>query len=120
MDASHMVSGGPLTCVAYTRDGSGSFLLAASGCVVRLYSAATGTHVRRLEGHTAPVTNVAHSAAVVLQALSSGLDGRLILWDLDEACALRTICVGLPILAMALDETQPSSAFVLTGLAPAP
>ena len=118
-----MISGGSLTCIAYTRDGNGSYLLAASGCVVRLYSTATGAHVRRLEGHSAPVTSVSHSLgrlhqSDVMQALSSSLDGRLIVWDLDEATALRTFCIGLPIVSMALHETQPDSAFVLTGMAP--
>ena len=73
--------------------------------------------MRLLEGHTATVTAVAHSPTVVLRALSAGLDGRLIVWDLDEAAALRVVCVGLPILSMAIDAAAPDSAFVLTGAA---
>ena len=92
-------------------------LLACSGCVIKLYSAATGVQVRLLQGHTADVTAVTHSPTSVLQALSAGLDGRIILWDLDEAFALRSICVGLPILSMVLHPLQSDSAFILTGRA---
>ena len=62
-------SGGLLSCVTFTRDASGSFLLAASGTVIKLFSAATGAQVRSLEGHTATVTAVAHSPTAVLQPL---------------------------------------------------
>ena len=40
-------SGGLLSSISYTHDGS--FLLAASGHVVKLFSAATGAQVRTLE-----------------------------------------------------------------------
>ena len=110
-------SGGVLKRVAYTRDPQGSFLLACSGCVVKVFSAATGVQVRLLKGHTAEVTAVAHSPTSVLQGLSAGLDGQVILWDLDEAIALRTICVGLPIISMVLDSVQLATAYILTGAA---
>lgn len=108
-------SGGLLTAVAFTRDGAGSFLLACSGCSVKVYSSTTGAEVRVLSGHTAEVTAVAQSPTSVLQAISAGLDGRIILWDLDEGIALRTICVGLPIVSMVLDTVQRDCAYVLTG-----
>ena len=110
-------SGGLLSSISYTHDGS--FLLAASGHVVKLFSAATGVQVRTLAAHTASVTAVAHSPTAILQAYSAALDGRVILWDLDEAAPLRTICVGLPILSMVLDPTRPETAFILTGAVPA-
>ena len=45
-------SGGQLSCVAYTHDAQGSFLLAASGHNVKLFSTATGAQVRRPLKHT--------------------------------------------------------------------
>ena len=114
MSAGTRASGGMLTRMAYTTDSK--FLLCCSGCVVKLFSTATGAQVRLLEGHTAEVTAVAHHPTSVLQAFTASLDGRILLWDLDEAIVLRVICVGLPILAMALDAAQPeASAIVLTG-----
>ena len=107
-------SGGVLTHVAYTTDSK--FLLCGSGCVVKLYSTATGAQVRQLEGHTDEITAVAHHPTSVLQAFSASLDGRIVLWDLDEAIILRVICVGQPILSMALDAAMPEAkAIVLTG-----
>ena len=53
-------------------------------------------------------------ASNVFQGLSAGLDGRILLWDLDDATILRAFCVGRPILAMSLHATMPSTAFVLT------
>ena len=54
-------SGGLLSCITFTRDPTGSFLLAASGSVIKLFSTATGAQVRLLEGHKSTVTAVAHS-----------------------------------------------------------
>ena len=105
-------SGGLLQRVAYTADSK--FLLCCSGNVIKIFSTATGTQVRVLEGHTAEVTAVAHRSTSVLQAFSASLDGRLLLWDLDEAIVLRSICIGLSIVDMALDAARPDVAFVLT------
>ena len=107
-------SGGVLSHVAYTTDSQ--FLLCCSGCVVKLFSTATGAQVRLLAGHTAEVTSVVHHPTLVLQAYTASLDGRILLWDLDESIVLRVICVGQPIISMALDAAEPAAkAFVLTG-----
>ena len=105
-------SGGAIHCVAYLD--TGSYLLACSGCAIKLFSTETGVQVRLLEGHTDCVTAVAQSRASSLQAYSAGLDGRIVLWDLDEANILRVICVGLPVLSMVLNPSDPYGAFLLT------
>ena len=107
-------SGGLLTRIAYTSDSK--FLLCCSGYVIKLFSTVTGAQVRTLVGHTAEVTAVVQHPTLELQAFSASVDGRILLWDLDEAKVLRVVCVGLPILAMALDaaQTEPT-AIVLTG-----
>jgi hypothetical protein len=107
-------SGGLLTRIAYTSDSK--FLLCCSGYVIKLFSTVTGAQVRTLVGHTAEVTAVVQHPTLELQAFSASVDGRILLWDLDEAKVLRVVCVGLPILAMALDAAQPEpTAIVLTG-----
>ena len=98
--------------VAYTTDSK--FLLCCSGCVIKVFSTATGAQVRLLKGHKDEVTAVAHHPTSVLQAISASLDGCVVLWDLDDAIVLRVVCIGVPIVAMAsLIHTE--RAFVLTG-----
>ena len=106
-------SGGLLQKVAFTSDSK--FLLCCSGCVVKCFSATTGAPLRLLDGHSDEVTGVAHNPASPLQAYTASLDGRILLWDLDEAIVLRTICVGLPIVALAVDPASPDTGFILTG-----
>lgn len=98
--------------LAFTTDSK--YLLCCSGTAVKLFSIETGALLRVLDGHTADVTAVAHVTSNVFQALSAGLDGRILLWDLDDATLLRAFCVGQPIVAMALHPTVPTTAFVLT------
>ena len=73
-------------------------LLCCSGCVIKVFSCATGSQLRLLVGHTDEVTSVAHSLTSVLQAFSSSLDGMIMQWDLDDAVMLRCFCIGRPIL----------------------
>ena len=98
--------------VAFTTDSK--HMMCCSGAAVKLFSCETGALLRVLEGHTEDVTAVSNVASNVFQGLSAGLDGRILLWDLDDATILRAFCVGRPILAMSLHATTPSTAFVLT------
>ena len=107
-------SGGPLVeqCISYTTDSK--YLLCGSGTVIKLFSCATGALLRSLEGHTKRVTAVAHSTTNRLQAFSAGLDGFVILWDLDDAIILRCFCLGQPISSMACHASDPTKAYVIT------
>ncbi|KAL1528976.1 hypothetical protein AB1Y20_010297 [Prymnesium parvum] len=104
--------------VAFSSDSK--YLLCCSGCVVKLFSCATGAQLRLLVGHSDEVTAVAHSTTSVLQAFSAALDGLIIQWDLDEAVLLRCFSVGRPILAFSLTSAAPDLGFVLLGGAAAP
>jgi NET1-associated nuclear protein 1 (U3 small nucleolar RNA-associated protein 17) len=109
-----MQAGGSLVERPLEFTSDSKYVLCCSGTAVKLFACETGALLRVLDAHTDGVTAVAHVASNVFQALSAGLDGRILLWDLDDATVLRAFCVGRPIVAMALHPTAPATAFVLT------
>jgi hypothetical protein len=83
-------------------------------CVLRLLDLQTGQVVARLEGHTAPLVDVAVSADGGL-ALSCSLDGEARLWDLRQRRSLRRL--GDPDVFFLFGAFTPDGRQVLTASA---
>uniref|UniRef100_A0A7S0P4M7 WD repeat-containing protein 75 second beta-propeller domain-containing protein n=1 Tax=Calcidiscus leptoporus TaxID=127549 RepID=A0A7S0P4M7_9EUKA len=114
------VSGGSLLDgpIAYTKDSK--YIIAPAASALKLFSCSSGELLRVLNAHTEQVTAVCHSPTNSLQGISASLDGRIIVWDLDDAVPLRTFALGVPIAAMVSDATLPGKVIVLTSSGEAP
>jgi WD40 repeat protein len=113
----------PVLSVAFSRDGrqavsGGGAVEAAEGeelpldCTMRLWDVATGTLVRRFEGHTGPVRAVAFHPDG-RRVFSGGLDGTILLWDRDTVREHRRVAGQLaPVECLAL---APNGRYLLSG-----
>jgi WD40 repeat protein/tRNA A-37 threonylcarbamoyl transferase component Bud32 len=79
---------GPLTCVAFSRDGRMA-LAAGADFSLRLWDLEARKELGRLVGHTAAVRGISF-APDGKRAISGGIDTTVRLWDLTKMSALRT------------------------------
>jgi RNA polymerase sigma factor (sigma-70 family) len=89
----HDFPGGKVGAVhdaAFTPDGQQLLIIGPDNVALYLYEVASGKEVRRFEGHTLRVTDVAVSADG-RRALSCGLDGTIRLWDIQTGKELRRL-----------------------------
>ena len=101
-----------VTNIAMSADGSRALTGSVTGTVAILWDVATGREIRRFEGHTLPVLNVAFGPED-RTVVTASIDGSLILWDIETGEMIRRY-LGHEAWVLGLDVSA-DGRFVISG-----
>ena len=107
------MAGGQLTLASPLFSGDGRFFFVCCYATVRVYSTSSAELLTELE-HGGTVTGVAINPLNAFQLLTASVDGRIRVWEYQEGKELRTVDLGLPIVAAVLAGDAAEPALVLS------